>query len=112
MQNNNNNNGITQSGYTTTAAQSPAYLTVLVPDANAEIWLGNSATAAKGIQRQFQSPALEPGQDYIYTVKAKWMDNGKPVEQSREVKVRAGQLSTVNFYEAQRENIPAQEKNK
>jgi uncharacterized protein (TIGR03000 family) len=107
-----NNNGIAQAGHATTNGQSSAFLTVWVPSADAELWLGSSTTTSKGIQRQFQSPALEPGQDYVYSVKAKWMENGKPVEQTREVKVRAGQQSTVNFHEIQRENIPTPEKNK
>ena len=72
--------------------------------------LGSSATTQQGIQRTYKSPPLEPGKEYTYTVKARWMMDGKPVEQTREVNVRAGHTSQVNFRDHQAEPVPAPEK--
>ena len=63
----------------------------MVPTADTEIWLGNSKTQSQGMERQYQSPPLESGRDYTYTVKARWTRDGKAVEQTRDVTVRADQ---------------------
>jgi uncharacterized protein (TIGR03000 family) len=105
--------GIASASYSTSdTSQNVAYLTVMLPSADAEIWLGNSATTQKGMQRTFQSPALEPGRDYTYTVKARWTSEGKSVEQSRDVNVRAGQTSNVDFRGSRAELIPPPDRNK
>ena len=49
----------------------------------------------------FQSPPMEPGGDYRYVVTARWMENGKMVEQERDVPVKAGQEVTVDFNSGQ-----------
>jgi uncharacterized protein (TIGR03000 family) len=104
-------NGVAQAGYTTAGdSQFKATLTVLLPSADADIWLGDTRTITQGMERKFESPALEPGRDYHYTVKARWMVDGKPVEQTRVVPVHAGQSSTVNFRDAISERIPQPDK--
>jgi len=105
--------GVASASYSTSdTSQNVAYLTVMLPSADAEVWLGNSATTQKGMQRTFQSPALEPGRDYTYTVKARWTSEGKAVEQSRDVNVRAGQTSNVDFRGSRAELIPPPDRNK
>ena len=52
---------------------------------------------ARGADRSFASPALTPGKTYTYEVKARWMEDGQPVEQTRRVKVEANRTSTVEF---------------
>jgi len=47
--------------------------------------------------RAFVSPPLEPNKDYTYDVKAQWMQNGKQTEQTRHVRVHAGERAQVNF---------------
>jgi uncharacterized protein (TIGR03000 family) len=69
---------------------------VRVP-ADAELWFEGQKTNQTGAERTFQSPPLEPGQKYVYDVRARWKENGKEVEQTRKVRVRAGERVTVDF---------------
>jgi hypothetical protein len=47
--------------------------------------------------RHFRSPQLDPSQQYTYTIKAEWNDNGKQVVDERRVKVQANALAVVDF---------------
>jgi uncharacterized protein (TIGR03000 family) len=98
---------VRQSYYTAPAtAQQSANVTVLVPAADAQVWFENRATTQQGMERLFHSPPLEPNQNFTYTIKARWMENGQAVNQERRVNVQAGQSITVNFRENSRENVP------
>jgi len=90
---------VTTPGAATTAVQAnSAVIDVRVPD-NARVYFGNQEMVqATGSLREFTSPPLEPGYDYQYTVRAVWMQNGQPVEQTRNVTVRAGQHVAVDFF--------------
>ncbi|OAI54212.1 hypothetical protein AYO44_15290 [Planctomycetaceae bacterium SCGC AG-212-F19] len=88
-------------------AQQSVVLTVVLPTADAQVWFGDTATTQQGTQRVFQSPALEPGKNFIYTLKARWMENGQAVERERKVTVQAGQRITVNFRDNSGEPAPA-----
>jgi uncharacterized protein (TIGR03000 family) len=70
---------------------------VHVPDANAEVWFGDHRTNQDGRTREFVSPPLNSGSNYTYEVKARWMENGAPVERTRRIPVQAGQAVTVDF---------------
>ena len=72
-------------------------LEVIVPEAAAEVWLQNEHMVSEGIQRQFKSPALEPGKTYSYEVVARWTENGEPKAESRQVNGIAGQTIAVDF---------------
>jgi uncharacterized protein (TIGR03000 family) len=73
-----------------------AHVTVQVPP-DAEVWFGQGKTKQTGAVREFVSPSLTPGQDYTYTVKARWVEDGKEVVQSRQIDVSAGSRSTIDF---------------
>lgn len=73
-----------------------AILAMQVP-ADAKIWVQGEATKQDGAVRTFVSPPLEPGKAYTYAVKAQWKENGKAVEQSQSVTVRAGNRSQLLF---------------
>jgi uncharacterized protein (TIGR03000 family) len=73
-----------------------AMVNVQVPP-DAEIWFEGEKTSQTGASRLFRSPPLETGQNYSYDVKARWMENGKPIEQTRTARVRAGEMAQVNF---------------
>ena len=79
---------------------------VRVPDPNAEIWFQDYKTKQRGNVRHFESEALDPNSTYTFTVHAKWMQNGKQMDQTREVKARAGQRQMVDFGSQTREQIP------
>jgi uncharacterized protein (TIGR03000 family) len=62
----------------------------LVVPADARVWFDNKATTQSGAMRNFESPALMPGHQYGYDVKAQWRDkDGKEVTRTRHVDVSA-----------------------
>ena len=96
----------------TTSDKSPSYafVKVLLPTADAEVWLNGSMGKQQGNERVFKSPGLELGRDYFYTIRARWMVDGRPVESIREVDIRAGQTSTVDFRIPASEGMPSSPK--
>jgi uncharacterized protein (TIGR03000 family) len=84
-------------GYGSQAQDNEARIRVIVPQ-DAKLWFGNSQTQQNGQVRFFESPALTPGKDFTYDVKAQWRDaNGKDVTQTRQITVRANEGTTVDF---------------
>lgn len=73
-----------------------AEVLVIVP-ANAEVWFDGVQTRQTGSHRTFWSPVLTPGKTYSYKVRARWLDNGAPVEQTRTIDVSANCISRVDF---------------
>jgi uncharacterized protein (TIGR03000 family) len=72
-------------------------VSVHVP-ANAEVWFDGNPTQQRGERRTYVSPPLDSDKALHYDVRARWVDdNGRMVEQTRRVAVRAGQLSMVDF---------------
>jgi uncharacterized protein (TIGR03000 family) len=67
----------------------------VAPDA--EIWFDDNKTTQRGPVRTFVSPPLEPNHTYTYHIKARWKENGKDVERTRNVQVQAGDFKTVDF---------------
>jgi uncharacterized protein (TIGR03000 family) len=98
---------VVQSFYPTVEAAPVATMTVVVPTANAQVWFGGTPTTQQGTERVFHSPALTPGKTFTYTIKARWMENGKAREGTRQVDVQAGKSFTVNFRESPVETAPA-----
>ena len=74
----------------------PATIVVELP-ADAKLLIDNEATASIGSSRVFQSPALTPGKEYHYTLKAEVVRNGKPVKAEQVVKVTAGDTTPVKL---------------
>jgi uncharacterized protein (TIGR03000 family) len=87
-----------QYGSLTTASSggNAARVTVRVPP-DAQIWVENQATKLTGGVRNFVSPRLTPGREYIYDIRAVWQQDGHAVEQARQVAVHAGAKITVDF---------------
>ena len=77
-------------------ADTTATVQVEVP-ANATLWFDGVQTKQTGARRTFHTPALERGHSYHYDVKARWEQDGKPVERTRRVDVYAGARVTVDF---------------
>jgi len=93
-----NNTMPTQSFYQGPNGQQGVMLTVTVPAPDAQLWVGDTPlTQQTGTERVFQSPPLSPGSNYYYTLKARWMENGQPVERERTVNVQPGQRVMVDF---------------
>jgi len=73
-----------------------ANVSVMLPSADAEVWFDNAPTRQRGMERIFHTPSLQPG-SYTYSIRARWNDNGRTVDQTRQVQVRPGQSVTVDF---------------
>lgn len=69
---------------------------VRVP-ADAEIWFEGAKTSQTGPVRRFVSPPLKPDKEYVYEVRARWQEDGRSVEQTRRVRVYAGDKVEVDF---------------
>jgi uncharacterized protein (TIGR03000 family) len=77
-------------------AAAPANVVVQAP-ADAEVWFDDYKTRQTGGQRTFTSPPLQAGRTFTYEVKARWTQDGKPVEKAQKVKVQGGETSQVEF---------------
>jgi uncharacterized protein (TIGR03000 family) len=82
------------------ALPSNAVIQVKVP-AGAKVWFDDEPTRQTGTDRVFDSPPLQRGRRYHYTVRARWMDDGKPVTQTRKIYFRASEQVTVDFLKPQ-----------
>jgi uncharacterized protein (TIGR03000 family) len=88
--------GTRQSGYYAPLTDNSAGVHIRVPS-GATLWVDDVRTQKTGTERDFVSPPLKLGTTFEYEIKARWMENGKPVEQTRTVKVRANETSNVDF---------------
>jgi uncharacterized protein (TIGR03000 family) len=78
-----------------------ARVTVNLP-ADARLWVDQVECPLISGVRAFNTPALQPGQTYYYTIKMQVDRNGSPVTDSQRILVSAGEQVTVNF-----NNLPA-----
>jgi uncharacterized protein (TIGR03000 family) len=77
-------------------AAQPVTVVVVVP-ADAEVFFDGTPTLQKGGERLFISPPMKVGEKFHYQIKARWMQDGKPVEQTRKVAVTGGENVRVDF---------------
>jgi len=52
---------------------------------------------SEGTSQTFATPVLDPAQAYFYTVRVEAVRDGKPVGESRQVIVRAGETVSETF---------------
>jgi len=83
---------VRQSGYTD---PNTATVTVIVPNPDAQVWFDDAQTSQRGMERIFQTPGLQ--QTGAYTIRARWVDNGRTVDQQRRVQVQPGRSAVVDF---------------
>jgi uncharacterized protein (TIGR03000 family) len=69
---------------------------VKVP-ANAELWFDDAKTSQTGSMRQFASPPLDSEHNYSYEIRARWTENGRTVERTKNITVRPGQHLAVDM---------------
>jgi uncharacterized protein (TIGR03000 family) len=75
-----------------------AVINVLLPSFAADVWVDDQKMSDKlDNKRVYISPPLEPGHDYVYTVKARWVQRGQNVTHERPVIISANKTSTVDF---------------
>ncbi|GBD34947.1 hypothetical protein HRbin36_00051 [bacterium HR36] len=74
-----------------------AEIEVVLPTANAQVFVEDYEVRSGGTRRLLQSPPLSPNKSYEYTITASWKSNGEVVRQTRWVTVQAGSRVTVDF---------------
>jgi uncharacterized protein (TIGR03000 family) len=79
-----------------TALTSPNEAVIRVYTApDAQLWFDGTLTAQTGSLRTFETPDLQPGKEFKYDIKVRWVENGILIERKRTVTVGAGR--TVNL---------------
>jgi uncharacterized protein (TIGR03000 family) len=76
--------------------ETPGRITVLLPS-QARLYIDGQLCPLTSDTRSFDTPALEPGRSYYYTLKATLQRDGRTVEMSKKVTVRAGKRAVVDF---------------
>jgi uncharacterized protein (TIGR03000 family) len=79
-------------------AAGPARVTVELP-ADARLFIDDVACPLTSATRSFETPRLEPGQKYTYTLRAEIVRDGKTVSKLRKVEMQAGSKVNVKFEE-------------
>ena len=85
-------------GYGNAPQGAEAEVVVYMP-ANAKLIANGQATEGNGPSRVFQTPALAAGQDYRYEMKVEIEEDGQTKTVTKQVTVRAGHRTTVDFSE-------------
>ncbi len=63
-----------------------------------DLWVDGVPTEQLGTDRLFRSPPLDRGGEYIYVLRARWLDgDGKMIEQTQQVRVHSGERVQVVF---------------
>jgi uncharacterized protein (TIGR03000 family) len=91
-------------GFTLEAARRPlteglgtALINVKVPRADALLTFDNQATSPTGTDREFVTPLLRPGTNYVYNVRTTWVDGDVQRTRDKNVYVRAGDTLVVDL---------------
>jgi uncharacterized protein (TIGR03000 family) len=79
-----------------TAAPAPAHVVIKLPQ-DARLFVDDQPCPLTSATRAFDTPALEPGRVYYYTLRAEVTRDGRPVTDSKRVTLRAGEESVVEF---------------
>lgn len=82
------------------ARESPATLQVRLPE-EARLFIDGTPTQQASALRTFQTPALTPGLDYTYTLRAELTVDGVANQVTRQVWVRAGRTTSVDLADAE-----------
>jgi uncharacterized protein (TIGR03000 family) len=74
----------------------PATIVVSLP-AEAKLTIDGAATKSTSATRVFASPALEPGKEFVYNLKAELVRDGQTLTATKQVTVRAGDETNVTL---------------
>lgn len=74
----------------------PAKLTIKLP-AEAKLFVDGVEAPLTSAERTFNTPTLEPGKDYVYTLKAEVAREGRTLSETKRVNFQAGKEVTVEF---------------
>lgn len=75
----------------------PAFFRVTVPTVEATVWLDDYKTKARGLTRTFETPPMEANEEFNYTIKVQWSEDGVPMERTKTVYFKGGSKVSVDF---------------
>jgi uncharacterized protein (TIGR03000 family) len=78
-------------------ADASAHLQVIVPVPDAVLWFNGYQASMTGLTRLFDTPPLQPGGDYSYSIKAAWSQNGQVMTAERVVRLTPGANVVIDF---------------
>jgi uncharacterized protein (TIGR03000 family) len=64
---------------------------------NARVWFDGEKTVQTDSSRDFITPPLPTGIDYSYAVRVEWTENGRKVESTRHILIRAGDRVSLDL---------------
>ncbi len=73
------------------------HIEVLVPKADAKIWIDDHLTQQQGERRLFQTPSLGEGGTAVYTIRAEWNDQGQTVRRTKVIGGTAGHTIRIDM---------------
>lgn len=82
---------------TTLPAANCCRVDVILPHAEAELWVNQTKTQSSGANRTFETPELAAGKEFRYELVARWQNNGTARSDTRAVVVTSGQSVVVDF---------------
>jgi uncharacterized protein (TIGR03000 family) len=65
--------------------------------ANAEVSVNGTPSTQTGEVREYASSSLQPNKTYTYSFRARWLQNGRPVDETRKLRVTGGEVRNVDF---------------
>src|SRR5262249_17721710 len=77
-------------------APAPARVLVKAP-ADVVLLVNGQRVARRSTEETYLTPALQPGQTYAYRFQPQVVRNGETITRSREITVRTGRRSVVDF---------------
>jgi uncharacterized protein (TIGR03000 family) len=90
-----------------------AILVQLHVPANAQVWFDGNATQQTGEFRDFISPPVDTDKPLQYELRVSWTDaNGQKVDKTRNIGVRAGHRSLVDFVRPEASGSSLEQQNK
>jgi uncharacterized protein (TIGR03000 family) len=87
---------VSKEAETSVQPEQPARIDVEVPG-QAKVFCDGIKTNLTGTLRQFITPALSPGREYSYLLRAEWKEGERTVSRDKRVAFHAGDRVTVSF---------------
>jgi uncharacterized protein (TIGR03000 family) len=76
--------------------------------ADGDIWFEDAQMPRKNVKmREFISPPLTPGKNYVYNVRVNWAEEGHRAEQSLKVPVQAGEVLCLDLRPVENKDVQA-----
>jgi uncharacterized protein (TIGR03000 family) len=76
---------------------------------DADIWFEGQQMARRQVEmREFISPPLTPGVNYVYDIRVNWAEEGRRAEQALKVRVQAGEIICLDLRDVNNKDLRAE----